>query len=103
YKMNIFCKETQAHLQLHPHLNETTEKGESPPLITPELWMRDCRSESPDSDRSASPPIPAQPPRAPKNPPPPPVTSHFRRRPPPRMRRHRQRPLAPPPLPPPPL
>lgn len=67
--MNIFCKETQAHLQLHPHLKDTagasvkTTSGASgtpassvgSTLITPELWMRDCRSESPDSDKSRSP------------------------------------------------
>lgn len=57
--MNIFCKETQAHLQLHPHLKDapaTTSTGStSSTLITPELWMRDCRSVTPDSDQSCSP------------------------------------------------
>uniref|UniRef100_A0A1B6CKD9 Sine oculis-binding protein homolog n=1 Tax=Clastoptera arizonana TaxID=38151 RepID=A0A1B6CKD9_9HEMI len=63
YKMNIFCKETQAHLQLHPHLKNSslsngavgTSSNNASTLITPELWMRDCRSESPDSNRSGSP------------------------------------------------
>ncbi|KAG8287801.1 hypothetical protein J6590_030364 [Homalodisca vitripennis] len=70
YKMNIFCKETQAHLQLHPHPAGTSTAvansgavgssggGAGVPnstLITPELWMRDCRSESPDSTKSRSP------------------------------------------------
>uniref|UniRef100_T1HAE0 Sine oculis-binding protein homolog n=1 Tax=Rhodnius prolixus TaxID=13249 RepID=T1HAE0_RHOPR len=64
YKMNIFCKETQAHLELHPHLREGANSGQGSSdsgggnanLITPELWMRDCRSQSPDTDRSATPP-----------------------------------------------
>lgn len=68
--MNIFCKETQAHLQLHPHLKEhavasgqgrvagaaggpSSSSGST--LITPDLWMRDCRSESPESAKSQSP------------------------------------------------
>ncbi|KAK6620693.1 hypothetical protein RUM43_010988 [Polyplax serrata] len=60
YKMNIFCKETEAHLQLHPHLQGLGSTGNgkgnaSVRLITPELWLRDCRSESPLSDRSVSP------------------------------------------------
>lgn len=58
YKMNIFCKETEAHLQLHPHLQGLGSGGNgntSVRLITPELWLRDCRSESPSSDRSISP------------------------------------------------
>lgn len=48
YKMQIFCKETQAHLDMNPHLKE---KGSSSTnaLITPDLWLKDCRS------RSASP------------------------------------------------
>lgn len=58
--MNIFCKETEAHLQLHPHLQGLGTSGNgkgnaSVRLITPELWLRDCRSESPVSDRSGSP------------------------------------------------
>ncbi|XP_054716030.1 sine oculis-binding protein homolog A-like [Uloborus diversus] len=47
YKMNIFCKETQAHLQMHTHLKEAACKiaaGSSVNLITPELWLRDCKT-----------------------------------------------------------
>lgn len=47
YKMNIFCKETQAHLQMHTHLKEAACKiagGASVNLITPELWLRDCKT-----------------------------------------------------------
>lgn len=46
YKMNIFCKETQAHLQMHTHLKEAACKMKvsgSVNLITPELWLRDCK------------------------------------------------------------
>ncbi|XP_064488082.1 sine oculis-binding protein homolog isoform X2 [Ornithodoros turicata] len=42
YKMNIFCRETQAHLQMHPHLQEAKASGIN--LITPELWLRDCKA-----------------------------------------------------------
>lgn len=59
--MNIFCKETQAQLELHPHLQNTTLpenlcKTLEPnlPLITPDLWLRDCHS-PPLPDRSPSP------------------------------------------------
>lgn len=63
YKMQIFCKETQAHLDMNPHLKE---KGSSSTnaLITPDLWLKDCRSRSvspSDSDQSrssTSPPAP---------------------------------------------
>ncbi|CAL1288835.1 unnamed protein product [Larinioides sclopetarius] len=47
YKMNIFCKETQAHLQMHTHLKEAACKmaaSGSVNLITPELWLRDCKT-----------------------------------------------------------
>lgn len=59
--MNIFCKETEAHLQLHPHLSEEGGSSSSGPggLITPDLWLRDCRSASP----SASPSPPPEPPK----------------------------------------
>uniref|UniRef100_A0A146KXL0 Sine oculis-binding n=2 Tax=Lygus hesperus TaxID=30085 RepID=A0A146KXL0_LYGHE len=63
YKMNIFCTETQAHLDVHPHPQEasTSEEVEGPTegtttLITPDLWMRDCRSQSPETDKSGTPP-----------------------------------------------
>ncbi|XP_013794724.1 sine oculis-binding protein homolog isoform X1 [Limulus polyphemus] len=47
YRMNIFCKETQAHLQMHPHLKEAACKisaSGSMNLITPELWLQDCKT-----------------------------------------------------------
>lgn len=78
YKMNIFCRETQAHLQMHPHLQEAACKAASG-LITPELWLRDCKTqpssttanghdtadeEEPDERRSPPPlPLPLPPPR----------------------------------------
>ncbi|CAH2047504.1 unnamed protein product, partial [Iphiclides podalirius] len=54
YKMHIFCRETQAHLDLNPHLaNASTTSS----LITPELWLRNCKSgsASPVSEHSESP------------------------------------------------
>lgn len=70
--MNIFCKETQAQLELHPHLQNTSLpenlcKSLEPnlPLITPDLWMRDCHSPPPQPlERSVS-PIPRQRPHSP--------------------------------------
>lgn len=75
YKMQIFCKETQAHLDMNPHLKDnfkTSGKMNAlftvqfiyslllilDNLITPELWLRNCksRSVSPDTERSQSPP-----------------------------------------------
>ncbi|XP_052873139.1 sine oculis-binding protein homolog B [Anopheles cruzii] len=52
YKMQIFCNETQAHLEMNPHLKERGSSAGS--LITPELWMKNCKScsMSPVSDRS---------------------------------------------------
>ncbi|KAF7282583.1 hypothetical protein GWI33_002304 [Rhynchophorus ferrugineus] len=50
YKMHIFCRETRAHLELHPHLH-----GDDPTsgnLITPDLWLRNCKS---PTNRSPSP------------------------------------------------
>lgn len=51
YKMNIFCRETQAHLALHGINNtiSSTNLGTSN-LITPELWYRDCISPSSRSE-----------------------------------------------------
>lgn len=49
--MQIFIKETQAHLEMNPHLMEQGEESGSN-LITPELWLKNCRS------RSASPALP---------------------------------------------
>ncbi|VEN53824.1 unnamed protein product [Callosobruchus maculatus] len=53
YKMHIFCRETRAHLELHPHLHteETSSTGGN--LITPDLWLRNCTS--PENNRSPSP------------------------------------------------
>lgn len=45
YKMQLFCKETQAHLDMNPHLKEKgIDKHDA--LITPELWLKNCRSRS---------------------------------------------------------
>ncbi|XP_065157925.1 sine oculis-binding protein homolog isoform X1 [Atheta coriaria] len=52
YKMHIFCRETRAHLEMNPHLlNDDTSSG----LITPDLWMRNCRS--PGSRTSSPQPV----------------------------------------------
>ncbi|XP_075166136.1 sine oculis-binding protein [Haematobia irritans] len=59
YKMQIFCKETQAHLDMNPHLKEqgldAANNGAN--LITPDLWLKNCRSRSasPESTVSTSP------------------------------------------------
>ncbi|XP_031622213.1 sine oculis-binding protein homolog A isoform X2 [Contarinia nasturtii] len=53
YKMQIFCKETQAHLDLNPHLKDTA-KSSNENLITPELWMRNCRSRSLTPDQRSN-------------------------------------------------
>ncbi|XP_043279012.1 sine oculis-binding protein homolog A isoform X4 [Venturia canescens] len=54
YKMNIFCRETQAHLGLHnvPTLPWSSSNPSTcaAGLITPELWLRDCRSPPPSPD-----------------------------------------------------
>lgn len=52
--MHIFCRETQAHLDLNPHLVNASSSSN---LITPELWLKNCRSRSasPTSDTSLSP------------------------------------------------
>ncbi|XP_026749134.2 sine oculis-binding protein homolog [Galleria mellonella] len=54
YKMHIFCRETQAHLELNPHLVNASSSSN---LITPELWLKNCRSRSasPISEKSTSP------------------------------------------------
>ncbi|KAG6440773.1 hypothetical protein O3G_MSEX001428 [Manduca sexta] len=54
YKMHIFCRETQAHLDLNPHLVSASSSSN---LITPDLWLKNCksRSVSPVSERSGSP------------------------------------------------
>lgn len=74
--MNIFCKETRAQLELHPHLQNTTLLPENLcktlepnlPLITPDLWLRDCHSPPPPPLLPSSPQrscSPLQPPRPP--------------------------------------
>ncbi|XP_016985853.1 sine oculis-binding protein homolog isoform X2 [Drosophila rhopaloa] len=58
YKMQIFCHETQAHLDMHPHLrDQALDAGSEAGLITPDLWLRNCRSRSasPASTLSVSP------------------------------------------------
>ncbi|XP_037818542.1 sine oculis-binding protein homolog A-like isoform X1 [Lucilia sericata] len=64
YKMQIFCKETQAHLDMNPHLKEQGLEAASngANLITPDLWLRNCRSRSasPASTVSISPGPPGQ-------------------------------------------
>lgn len=76
--MNIFCKETQAQLELHPHLQNTLLpenlcKTVEPnlPLITPDLWMRDCHSPPPPLTADNSLPSPKRPHSPPLLPPPP--------------------------------
>ncbi|XP_033150926.1 sine oculis-binding protein homolog [Drosophila busckii] len=56
YKMQIFCNETQAHLDMNPHLRDQPS-ADAAGLITPELWLRNCRSRSasPASTISVSP------------------------------------------------
>lgn len=53
--MHIFCRETQAHLDLNPHLVNASSSSN---LITPELWLKNCKSRSAsptETERSASP------------------------------------------------
>lgn len=53
--MHIFCRETQAHLDLNPHL---VNASSSSSLITPELWLKNCKSRSAsptETERSGSP------------------------------------------------
>lgn len=51
--MQIFCRETRAHLELHPHPPGGALEPDAAPLITPELWLKNCRS--PSESRSPSP------------------------------------------------
>ncbi|XP_037079318.1 sine oculis-binding protein homolog [Pollicipes pollicipes] len=41
YKMNIFCKETEAHIQMLPQLRELVSRSSKDSLITPDMWLRD--------------------------------------------------------------
>lgn len=49
--MHIFCRETEAHLEIHPHLHGDDHSGAG--LITPDLWLKNCKS--PDSQASSPP------------------------------------------------
>ncbi|XP_018565447.1 sine oculis-binding protein homolog [Anoplophora glabripennis] len=60
YKMHIFCRETRAHLELHPHMH--AEESASVTLITPDLWMKNCKS---PELRTPSPAISPKPPEKP--------------------------------------
>lgn len=53
YKMQVFCKETQAHLDMNPHLKDKG-KSSGEALITPDLWMRNCRSRSMTPDQRSN-------------------------------------------------
>ncbi|KAK5649813.1 hypothetical protein RI129_000842 [Pyrocoelia pectoralis] len=53
YKMHIFCRETRAHLELHPHIADNSDLGGS--LITPELWLKNCKSPECSSSTTNSP------------------------------------------------
>ncbi|KAI4457828.1 retinoic acid-induced protein 2 [Holotrichia oblita] len=57
YKMHIFCRETRAHLEMHPHL-PIDDSGTG--LITPELWMRNCKSPESKSPTPPESPKPQQ-------------------------------------------
>uniref|UniRef100_A0A8D8X1M5 Sine oculis-binding protein homolog n=2 Tax=Cacopsylla melanoneura TaxID=428564 RepID=A0A8D8X1M5_9HEMI len=80
YKMNIFCKETQEHLDLHPHPEAESStpsfsNAEDSSLITPELWMNNHGDSPPpepehnassrpsSSDTPSPPPLPYFPPK----------------------------------------
>lgn len=53
--MHIFCRETRAHLELHPHLPDDVTAGSAAAgLITPDLWLKNCKSPEPPS---SSPPM----------------------------------------------
>lgn len=65
--MHIFCRETRAHLELHPHPHPAGHPSASgvisdTALITPDLWLRDCKDEgSPDRQPSSMSPRQPQP------------------------------------------
>lgn len=55
--MHIFCRETKAHLELHPHLHgPLNDPAPSGALITPDLWLRNCTSPTPPTVLSPPPP-----------------------------------------------
>lgn len=51
--MQIFCKETQTQLDLNPDLKVKSRSAEDD-LITPDLWMKNCRSPSLSPDDTGS-------------------------------------------------
>lgn len=51
--MQIFCKETQAQLDLNPDLRGKGRSTENE-LITPDLWMKNCRSRSMSPDERST-------------------------------------------------
>lgn len=52
--MQIFCRETRAHLEMHPHITGNNLEASESSLITPDLWMKNCKS--PSESKSLSPP-----------------------------------------------
>ncbi|XP_033739616.1 sine oculis-binding protein homolog A-like isoform X2 [Pecten maximus] len=57
YKMKIFCKETQEHLQQIQTQNENVSSSKSPDrqiLITPDLWLKDSTSADEKSESKPS-------------------------------------------------
>lgn len=59
--MHLFCRETRAHLELHPH-HLRVDESSSGTLITPDLWLKNCKS---PELRSPSPNISPKPPEKP--------------------------------------
>lgn len=53
YKMQVFCKEIQAQLDLNPDLRGKGRSTEDD-LITPDMWMKNCRSRSMSPDERSS-------------------------------------------------
>ncbi|KAG5682157.1 hypothetical protein PVAND_011529 [Polypedilum vanderplanki] len=58
YKMQIFCHETQTHLELNPHLKEKAKSDTNESLITPDLWLKNCRTRSPTPEQFSKSPSP---------------------------------------------
>ncbi|GBP29407.1 hypothetical protein EVAR_22780_1 [Eumeta japonica] len=55
--LTLIFRETQAHLDLNPHLVNASSSSN---LITPDLWLKNCKSPSasPTSEKSSSSPMP---------------------------------------------
>ncbi len=54
FKLDIFCQETKEHLEIHPHHCEQLKDIRNIPissLITPDLWLRNCSSSTPGSEK----------------------------------------------------